>query len=268
MNRPNLLLTLVLVSATAASRLPAQTYPKAEIRNGLLTAELYLPDAQKGYYRGTRFDWSGVIRSLKYRGHEFFGEWFEKHDPLVHDAITGPVDVFDPTGAGLGYQEAKPGDSFLRIGVGLLEKPDESAFRSSYTYKLVDSGKWTVTKGNNWIEFVQTVPNRTGYAYLYRKRITFIPDKPEMVIAYTLKNTGRKVIDTTLFNHNFFVIDSQKSGPGIVARFPFEPRAVDDLDGMIETRGRELFFEELEGQQRSVRTRRFRSYGKRLRYRH
>ena len=37
----------------------AADYPEAQISNGVLQVKLLLPDAQKGYYRGTRFDWSG-----------------------------------------------------------------------------------------------------------------------------------------------------------------------------------------------------------------
>src|SRR6187549_2635799 len=66
--------------------------PEASISNGIIEARLYLPDAQNGYYRGTRFDWSGVIYSLRYQGHEYFGTWFERYDPKTHDAITGPVE--------------------------------------------------------------------------------------------------------------------------------------------------------------------------------
>jgi hypothetical protein len=59
-----LALSLAAVSLTGAE------YPEAAISNGPISARLYLPDAAKGYYRGTRFDWSGVIYSLKYQGHD------------------------------------------------------------------------------------------------------------------------------------------------------------------------------------------------------
>jgi hypothetical protein len=217
-----------------------QEYPKVRIANGTLQAELYLPDAQNGYYRATRFDWSGVISSLKFKGHEYFGVWFPKHDPLSHDAITGPVEAFETSGAGLGYDEAKPGGNFVRIGVGLLEKPDEAAYRFTYTYKVVDPGKWKVGKGKDWIEFSQALPDKIGYGYVYTKRVRLTPGKPEMVLLHTLKNTGSKVIESTPYDHNFFVIDGQPSGPGFVLRFPFEPRAATDLRGLVELRGREL----------------------------
>lgn len=186
-------------------QLAAEPYPQAHIGNALLTAEIYLPDAEKGYYRGTRFYWTGVIHSLKYKGHEFFGQWFEKHDPLIYDAITGPVNVSTTNSVDLGYPVAKPGENFIRIGVGLVEKPNETAYRGMSTYKVVDTGHWTVTQGDKWIDFVQDLPDKIGYAYSYCKRISLTPGKPEMVIGYSLKNTGSKVIDTTEFRRAVLV---------------------------------------------------------------
>ena len=95
-----------------------QNYPKADISNGVIQAELMLPDPQHGSYQGTRFDWSGIIFSLQYQGHEYFGKWYEKHDPKIHDAITGPVEEFRTNDSGLGYEEAKAGGTFVRAEAG------------------------------------------------------------------------------------------------------------------------------------------------------
>ena len=114
--------------------------PQAEIASSGIKATVYLPDAQSGYYRGTRFDWSGVIASLSWNGHTYFGQWFERYDPKLHDAITGPVEEFLTNDAGLGYADAKPGEPFVRIGVGAVRKPDEPAYRRFATYDIVDSG--------------------------------------------------------------------------------------------------------------------------------
>ena len=65
----------------------AADYPQAEISNGLIRAKLYLPDAKAGFYRSTRFDWSGVISSLEFGGHNYYGPWFTKQDAAVRDFI-------------------------------------------------------------------------------------------------------------------------------------------------------------------------------------
>src|SRR6266704_1469151 len=101
--------------ALSALLLCAQEFPQAEISNGLVRARLYLPDPAKGYYRATRFDWAGVIPRLEFKGHTYFGQWFEKYDPKIHDAIIGPVEEFVTNNLPLGYEEAQPGGTFLRI---------------------------------------------------------------------------------------------------------------------------------------------------------
>ena len=55
---------------------------------------LYLPDTVIGSYRAARFDWSGIVYSLEYEGHQYYGEWKSTHDPLVHEDIQGPVESF------------------------------------------------------------------------------------------------------------------------------------------------------------------------------
>jgi hypothetical protein len=231
---------ICLVVLLALGQLGGVQPPQAEISSARIHASLYLPDAQAGYYRGTRFDRSGVIRALEWNGHNYFGQWFERYDPTLHDAITGPVEEFLTNDAGLGYDEAKPGESFVRIGVGALRKPDESAYRRFATYEMVDPGTWAVNKGADWIEFLHEVKDTAGYAYVYRKRVRLVKDS--LVLEHRLKNTGRKMITTSVYNHDFFMLDGQPTGPNFVVRFPFAPRATSDLKGLAEIRGNDFFY--------------------------
>ena len=231
-----------------SSFLVAQDYPKAGISNGLMHAELMLPDSQHGSYRGTRFDWSGIISSLQFGGHEYFGRWYEHHDPKIHDAITGPVEEFRTNDKGLGYDEAKVGATFVRIGVGTVRKPDELAYRAYDTYEIVDPGKWTINRHNDRIEFTHRLTSEDGYAYVYRKTIHLVKGKPELLIKHSLKNTGQKVIETTQYNHNFFVIDHEVVGPEISIKFAFTPVPTRGFNDRAEVRGKEIIFpRELQG---------------------
>jgi hypothetical protein len=238
------LIAIGLVLSQAA----ASEFPEAEISNGRIRAKLYLPDAQSGYYRGTRFDWSGAIASLESQGHNYFGQWFDRYDPKLHDAITGPVEEFLTNGAGLGYDEAKPGESFVRIGVGAVRKPDEPRYRQFSTYEIADPGKWTVNKGQDWIEFAHELRDTGGYAYVYRKKLRLA--KNSLVLEHHLKNTGRKTIATSVYEHNFFMLDKQPTGPDTVVRLTFPPRATGPLNGLAEIRGNELaYLQELQPRQ-------------------
>lgn len=226
------------VLGTAAAADP----PSAGISNGIVRAKLYLPSAGNGYYRATRFDWAGVVASLEAGGHSYFGQWFPSYDPKLHDSITGPVEEFLTDGAGLGYAEAKPGDVFVKIGVGTLRKPDEPRFRQFSTYDIVDPGQWTVSTFPDRVEFVQELDARNGYAYVYRKTLRLTPGKPQLVLEHTLKNTGRKTIETSVYEHNFFMLDGQPTGPDIRVIFPFAVRSEKEMTPLAETRGHELIY--------------------------
>lgn len=215
-----------LSAAVLAASCFAAEFPQAEISNSVATVKFYLPDAENGYYRGTRFDWSGQIYSLKTLGHEYFGQWFERYDPKLHDAIMGPVEDFRTGETTLNYDEAPVGGTFYRIGVGALRKPDDRPFQPFRTYDILNNGKWTVKTRHDSIEFTQEMNGDDGYAWRYTKTIRLVKNKPEMTIEHTLKNTGTKPLETQQYNHNFFVIDGQPTGPGVTVRFPFDLKPV------------------------------------------
>ena len=227
-----------LLSGLIIVTMPLIKFPQTEISNGLIRAKIYLPDSRKGYYQGTRFDWSGNIPSLVYDGHEYFGQWFAKYSPEIHDAIMGPVQEFTP----LDYLETKPGESFLKIGVGVLTKPDDKPYTFSRLYQVLNRGKWKVKKQSDQVQFIHEL-NFKEYSYQYKKIVQLIKDKPVMVLSHTLKNTGSRTIETSVYDHNFFVIDKQPIGPGFVVRLPFKITGEGRGFGEIaEINGNEIVF--------------------------
>ncbi|HRI78710.1 MAG TPA: hypothetical protein PLR06_04165 [Cyclobacteriaceae bacterium] len=207
-----ILLSLLLQSAAAPDE-----YPHAEITNGLIRASLYLPAKEGGFYQGSRFDWAGVMSELHYQGHSYFGKWYTAaHDPAFHDHISGPAEEFTP----VGYDEAKPGETFLKIGVGILVKPDAENYRFARPYKNINAGTWEVKRKDDQVKFIQIL-NQDEYAYQYSKTVKLIRNKAEMVLSHSLKNLGKKKIITSVYNHNFFVMDQQPIGPDFELYFPF-----------------------------------------------
>lgn len=190
--------------------------PKVNISNGLINALLYLPDPVNGYYRATRFDWSGIIARLEFEGHNYYGQWFEKYNPETHDAVMGPVEEFGP----VGFDEVKTGSTFLKIGVGLLTRPDEKPYSNFRLYQINNSGTWKINKYSDGIKYIHTITD-PKYGYVYEKRIQLTVGKPELVISHIFRNKGNVLVETTVYNHNFPVIDKQPAGPGYVITFPF-----------------------------------------------
>jgi hypothetical protein len=237
--------------------------PQVEIGNRSIHARVYLPDAKSGFYRGTRFDWSGVIEGLEYAGHNYYPRWFQRVDPNVQDfvydgadivassctAITGPAEEFGV----VGFDEARAGGSFIKIGVGVLRKPDDAKYSPYRLYPIADGGKWTVSPKPDAVEFRQElVDAASGYGYVYQKTVSVAGEKPMMVLRHSLRNTGKRLIDTSVYNHNFLYLDQQSPGPDFRLTFPFtvlnpKPQA----SGLAEIRENQISFSKvLTGEER------------------
>jgi hypothetical protein len=234
-------LAMTLVTAFPAVLEAAPVPPQAEISNTLLHVNLYLPDGEHGFYRGTRFDWSGVVADLQYKGHSYYGPWFTATDPKIPDfiyqgseivagpcsAITGPVEEFSV----VGFDEAKAGGTFLKIGVGLLRKPDDKPYSAYRLYEIVDSGKWSVKQSANAVDFIQELHNApSGYGYVYHKKLSVLAGKPVMVIEHSLKNIGTRAIHSNVYDHNFLVLDKQPTNAGFSITLPFAVTATPPPD--------------------------------------
>ncbi|MDD1651190.1 MAG: hypothetical protein LUO80_12495, partial [Methylococcaceae bacterium] len=192
--------------------------PAVQISNGLATAILYLPDTERGYYRGTRFDWSGLVASLQVNGHSYFGRWFADYDPKKHDAVAGPAQDWV---TGQGFDAAPVGGTFVKIGVGVLRKPAEMP-RGFPTLEIVDPGRWTTNVRADAVDFIHEVSDpASGYGYRHIKTVSLPAGQPELVLTQRLESTGVNPIDTQMYNHNFFVLDGQPSGPDVEVTFPF-----------------------------------------------
>jgi hypothetical protein len=230
--------------------------PQVQIANGVLTAGVYLPDPDQGFYRGTRFDWSGVFSGLQHEHHEFYGKWFQRAVPSVHDfqfdgpqivvgaasAITGPVEEFTTNNHALGFDEARPGQHFVKIGVGVLLKPDSAPYDRFRAYKIIDHGKRTIKTSANSVEFTQEINDRSsGYGYIYRKTVTLTPGKPQMVLTHSLRNIGAKPITTEVYDHNFLILDHQPTGPDftIYATYLIKPTTPPPA-GLMEVNANEV----------------------------
>ncbi len=219
-------------------------WPHLKLSNGLMDMTILLPDKKKGYYRGSRFDWSGMTWQVSCNGHTYFEEVIRPHHPDAPDGARGIAEEFgilSPLGP-LGYEEAKVGELFLKIGVGLLEKGNEPDYGFWISYKILRPLEWKIRNGKDWIEFSQEITNINGWGYNYLKLIEMAKGKPEFTVSYILRNIGSKLIRTDQYAHNLIVIDKIPPGKDYVIEFPFKVEAEKDLKGIAEARGKQIIF--------------------------
>ena len=203
--------------------------PFISLTNGRITMRVTPPDLKRGFFRGTRFDQTGVVTSLKLGGKEFYGPWFSRTAPEVLDytytedglvagpdsAATGPVEEF----AQFGFENAKPGGTFHKIGVGVLRRHDDKPYDKYWHYEIVDWGKRTVRRTKSSVTFTQRIADG-GYAYDYEKTLRLVPGANQLVIEHVLKNTGTSPIISNVYDHNFLRL--APGNDGVKVTFPFK----------------------------------------------
>lgn len=258
-------LKLSLIFAAVAVCGHAATPPETTISNKEIRVKLYLPDVENGFYKGARFDWSGMIGSVEAAGHRFYGPWFQKVDPSVRDvayqgndiavavntAAVGPAEEFQTP---LGFVTAKPGETFVKIGVGTLEKTADTQYAFSKVFRIVDHGKWSVKTTPTSVEITHQLTDSTnGYGYSYTKTIRVAADMPQLIIEHRLKNTGTQPIVSTLYNHNFAVFDGAPTGD-ISVTVPWEIKSARLPDPKFATISGKSFVyaKTLEGEERAA----------------
>lgn len=259
------LLSLCLVAGHAFAAVPvaqkAAAAPHADLHNGTLRMRVYLPDARKGFYTGVRFDWSGVIGDLQFAGHHLYKPWFTAVDPAERDfaysatgvaagansAATGPVEEFQTA---FGYDTAKVGDTFLKIGVGILRKVEDRPYRFDTRAELVDGGTWTSHATATSITFTQKL-GKPGerYAYVYTKTLR-LGTGATLTIEHRLQNRGTAALTTPLYDHNFLTVDGGPvhSGTSITVPYTLAPSGTFDA-AQVSVEGRHATYKaDLQGQ--------------------
>ena len=166
-------------------------------------------------YKGSRFDWSGKISSIRF-----------ENLPLTTIEDTGSKDV-DFLGKGLynefgitspvGFEETPVGGWFHKIGVGLLKKEHKDyLFHRNH---LIKPASFDVNYENDKIKIICKSELINGYSYVLKKEITV--SKNSFTIDYSLHNTGEKRIITDEYVHNFMAINNALIGEDYTLKFPF-----------------------------------------------
>ena len=205
---------------------------------------LFLPNTKTGYYRSSRFDWSGVVGCAAYKSHTYWGEWFDEYDPLLNDSITGPVEEFRPAEGAQGYGAAATGGLFVKIGVGVLRRDSDKPYQFGHFYPIVDNGRWTVHAKARSVSFEQVLHSPTGIAYKYTKLVELDRHGSVIKLRHTLKNLGAAPLVTDVYDHDFFMLDGQPTGPGMEVKFGFTPHPDEPLEPAAAVEGNSIVYKQ------------------------
>ncbi|ALM06605.1 hypothetical protein SB49_01335 [Sediminicola sp. YIK13] len=182
------------------------------LRNDLLELQIYLPTEN---YVGSRFDWTGKITTVTFNKTAITG--VERTDIKAGEHMgKGFYNEFG-IDSPLGFEGTEIGDWFHKIGVGLIRK-DSDTYDFQRAYE-VQPAEFKVTKNDTKISITCTSRLHNDYGYVLHKEIELLSNG--FRIGYRLRNTGKKCIETSEYNHNFLKVDKDLIGCNYHLKFSF-----------------------------------------------
>ncbi len=194
------------------------------LRNGKLAIEIQTMPSDFLKEFGPRFDQTAVLRSARVDGENVLGKW-------------GMPDEFGIDGIGvLGYEQAQPGEHFIKIGVGLLERTEPNAYQFFGRYPIHHAFETQVEKSDNRLKVVQETSGKTAWAYRYEKAYQLIEGEG-LKISYQLTNRSNQSIQFNHYNHHWFRSEHApiQAGDWVEVGFPIPQHS-----SSFETHGRKL----------------------------
>ncbi len=221
-----------------AARLPGTRV----LTDGRLVVEVMDPASPDRYNRGTRFSPLANVLRARLDGHEFLHAP-DTHDPLLDNGgLASEFDLLSDEPPP-GFDEAKIGDGYVKIGVGVLKKT-----RARYDFwpvsPVIEEAKTTATWGTDRASFQQVCDGVNGYAYRLAAEVRVA--EAGVTIECRLTNTGEKVFSTMQYAHNYLAFDGAEATSDYRIEFPYEPAPVYQPDSAraLRQRGNTLVFDE------------------------
>lgn len=240
-------------------------YASISLSSNYMSAKVFMPMegkfADDRFYIGSRFEHGSMIGDfLIEKNWEVYGQglWREPHNPNWPESGVGLASEFgcghdgvacvgkgDIVNGVLGYDTARAGEPFLKIGVGALIKgscpecnpeKDDDLYRFNSPYKFYRPPSWKLlaSPGPNEISFYSE--ERVGeYGYAIQKTTRL--DGNVLTVRSLLTNLGKKQFATPWYSHNFFNGDREPIGPGYVLNLGLSEYGLPDKAPLFKQSG-------------------------------
>lgn len=194
------------------------TTPTRVVRGERLTVEIMDPNHPERYHRGERFSPVANVLRVRMDGVDFLHAPEDGHDPYADNG--GLAMEFDNAKFGPpGFLEAKIGEGFVKVGVGVLRKADE-LYHYGRRQEVIERARTEVGWREDGADFRQVCAGVNGYAYTLDASVRI--DGPALEIMYRLSNTGARRFSTRQYAHNYFRFGLDRMDGGLEVEFPFD----------------------------------------------
>lgn len=190
------------------------------------------------WYAGSRFDWTGFITQIILDDEVSFcvPEQLEEGKGTGGHGFCNEFGIDKP----IGYDDAKQGEFFPKIGVGLLTKDLLNVYDFFHSYEVTPPNV-EFTQNEDAVTFDLTSSSESGYGYRLVKKISLKVNR--LTLNYELFNTGTKAINTNEYSHNFIGINNQTIGSHYQLTLP-NMKEMDVAVGAISKNGSQLTWDE------------------------
>lgn len=194
-------------------------------------------------YRGSRFDWNGLVSSVTFRGVEVLGQekpFFQRNSRLFGRGLHNEFGITHC----IGYDDCAVGEWFPKIGTGWLKKTEQPYFfYNQYELEKLDFS--FERENERSVRFSCSSGERNGYSYSYDKTITL--EDSSFTVSYRLENTGDKTLETDEYVHNFLCVSGKRIGPEYRIQLPWTPDPAklienNNPDGIMHLEGNSVRF--------------------------
>ena len=205
------------------------------LESARLRVEMALPGAA---YRGSRWSWSGFITQVTLdASHNFCTSEGEGEGSSRGVGLCNEWGIFVP----VGFDSARPGERFPKLGVGLLTKPDEEPYSFTRAYEIEPFERHIERSASTCRTQIVTEPLECrGYAA--RLAETFSVEENRLRIETEIENVGSEPIETHEYRHNFLAIDGAEIGPDYTLSVPYRIEASGEVAPDLRIGEREVGF--------------------------
>lgn len=200
-----------------------------------LRVEMALPGAM---YQGSRWSWSGFITQATLDNrHTFCTSEGEEEGSSRGIGLCNEWGIFAP----VGYDSARAGERFPKLGVGLLTRPDDKPYNFTRPYEIEPfERRIEHAASTSSVQIVTEPLECRGYAA--RLREVFGVQENRLRIETEIENVGSRTIQTHEYRHNFLAIDGATIGPDYTLSVPYRIEASDEIAPDLRISEREVGF--------------------------
>lgn len=194
------------------------------LQKGATRAWVMDPADPQRYNRGLRFSPLAAVLQVEHQGSSYLYAPAE-HDPLHdHAGLAAEFDLCVPGGPASdlppGYANAKVGEGFLKVGVGVLRR-DAKTYNLFQQPEVLALAETRVEWQEDRAEFQQLCQDLGARGYGYELTAAVTVQEGRVSVEWSLRNIGAQPFTTRHYSHNFTRFGNLDSVIGYELEFPY-----------------------------------------------